>query len=79
MGLKRKLISRKFWALIAALVTAWLTAAGANAGAIESVIAIIGSLGACVAYIFAEASVDAARGSENNQDWEEINGENHLP
>ncbi|MPN47855.1 hypothetical protein SDC9_195459 [bioreactor metagenome] len=63
---KRKLSSRKFWALLAALVTASLTGIATDSQ-IAHIIAIITSIGACVAYMFAEAKVDAA----SKDAWEE--------
>lgn len=64
---KQKLSSRKFWALLAALVTASLTGIATDSQ-IAHVIAIISAIGTCVAYMFAEAKVDAARIDSN---WEE--------
>ncbi|ADO57408.1 hypothetical protein [Paenibacillus polymyxa] len=55
---KRKLSSRKFWALLAALITSLLTAFGANNDTVIQVIGVIGTLGAVIAYILAEAYVD---------------------
>ena len=57
---KQKLTSRKFWALIAALVTSVLTGL-ATESQIAHVVSIVSGIGACVAYMFAEAKVDAAR------------------
>jgi hypothetical protein len=59
MDWKRKLSSRKFWALIAAFITAVLVIFGASEGSIEKVAAIITSGGAVIAYILAEANIDA--------------------
>ena len=64
---KQKLTSRKFWALIAALVTAILSGL-ATENQIAHVISVISGIGACVAYMFAEAMVDAARLED---EWEE--------
>lgn len=64
---KQKLTSRKFWALIAALVTAILTGL-ASENQIAHVISVISGVGACVAYMFAEAKVDVAR---TEDEWEE--------
>jgi len=66
MTLKSKLASRKFWALIAALVTAALVARGASAGDVEHIVSVIGVFGAIVTYIAAEAAVDAS----NKKDYE---------
>lgn len=53
-----KLSSRKFWGLLAALITANLVLFGIDAGTIEKVSAIVMQFGAIVVYILAEASVD---------------------
>jgi hypothetical protein len=59
MDWKKKLSSRKFWALIAAFITAVLVIFGASQGSIEKVAAIITSGGAVIAYILAEGNIDA--------------------
>ena len=64
---KQKLTSRKFWALIAALVTSVLTGL-VTESQIAHVVSIVSGIGACVAYMFAEAKVDAARIEDT---WEE--------
>lgn len=55
---KRKLSSRKFWALLAALATSLLTASGAGESVTLQVTGVIGAVGACVAYILAEGYAD---------------------
>ncbi|MNI65701.1 hypothetical protein D3C73_1212180 [compost metagenome] len=55
-----KLSSRKFWALLAALATSALTAAGAGDNTVLHVTGVIGAVGACVAYMLAEGLSDAA-------------------
>lgn len=57
---KRKLSSRKFWALLAALATSILAAAGADDNVVLQVTGVIGAVGACVAYMLAEGLSDAA-------------------
>jgi hypothetical protein len=57
---KRKLSSRKFWALIAALAVAILQGIVSD-DIVTKVTSIITTAGACVAYMFAEASVDKSR------------------
>lgn len=57
----RKLASRKFWALVAALGTSVLVAVGAGEETVVQVTGVIGAVGAVIAYIFAEAYVDVAR------------------
>lgn len=59
MDWKKKLSSRKFWALIAAFITSVLIIFGASQGSIEKVTAIITSGGAVIAYILAEGNIDA--------------------
>ncbi|MCT2195207.1 hypothetical protein M3G15_08640 [Paenibacillus sp. p3-SID1389] len=56
---KRKLSSRKFWALLAALATSILTAAGAGESVTLQVTGVIGAVGACVAYMLSESYADA--------------------
>jgi hypothetical protein len=55
---RRKLSSRKFWALIAALVVSLLTTAHVPIGEIEHVAATIAAVGSCVAYMLAEGMAD---------------------
>jgi hypothetical protein len=57
---KRKLSSRKFWALLAALATAVLAGVVSD-NIVSQTTGIITAVGACVAYIFAEASIDKER------------------
>jgi hypothetical protein len=57
----RKLGSRKFWALLAALAVSVLGAVGADTGTVEHVAAIISAVGACVGYMLAEGMADSAR------------------
>ncbi|GAA0397954.1 hypothetical protein [Paenibacillus motobuensis] len=61
---KRKLSSRKFWALLAALATSIMTAAGAGDNTVVQVTGVIGAVGACVAYMLAEGLSDAANKDE---------------
>ncbi len=55
---KTKLSSRKFWALIAALATSILGAVGASENTTLQITGIITAVGACVAYMLAEAYAD---------------------
>lgn len=57
---KKKLSSRKFWAMVAALVLSVLTAFGIPQMTAEQVVVIISGIGALVAYMLAESSVDKA-------------------
>lgn len=61
---KRKLSSRKFWALLAALGTSVLTAVGAGESVTLQVTGVIGAVGACVAYILAEGMADGNSGNK---------------
>lgn len=54
----RKLSSRKFWALMAGLITSALVLAKVPENTIAQVTAVIGAFGSVVAYILAEAYVD---------------------
>ena len=58
MDWKKKLSSRKLWALIAAFVTSILIIFGASTGDIEKVAAIVMSGGAVISYILVEGSID---------------------
>ena len=59
----RKISSRKFWALIAALVTAFLVLMRMPEETITQVVAVIGAFASIAVYILAEASVDKAGAS----------------
>lgn len=61
---KRKLSSRKFWALVAAFVVAVMVAFGADAGTTERITGIISAAGACAVYMLAEGVADAANKEE---------------
>lgn len=69
---KQKLSSRKFWAMIAVIVTSILTLVNVGDDTVTKVAAVVTAFGAAIAYIFAEASVDKSR--TNNT--EEILDEN---
>ena len=56
---KRKLSSRKFWALLAALAVSILTGI-LPGGDITRIVSIISAVGACAIYMLAESTVDAA-------------------
>lgn len=58
---KRKLSSRKFWALLAAFATSVLAVSGAGENVTLQVTGVIGAVGACVAYILAEAATDVSK------------------
>lgn len=63
---KRKLASRKFWALVAAVATSVIVLAGAGEEIAVKITGVITTVGAVAVYILAEAHVDA-----NNQGEEE--------
>jgi len=66
---KRKLASRKFWALVAAMATSVIVLVGAGEEVAVKVTSLITAAGSVVAYIFAEAHVDAqGYGSEDESD-----------
>lgn len=63
---KQKLSSRKFWAMIAAIVTSVLTLVNVGDDTVTKVAAVVTAFGAAIAYIFAETSVDKKRLEEEN-------------
>lgn len=63
---KAKLASRKFWALVAGLVSSLLVAFNVSEGSIAQVTAIITAFGSVAVYIFAESSVDKAAVNADN-------------
>lgn len=63
---KSKLASRKFWALVAGLVSSLLVAFKVSEGSIAQVTAIITAFGSVAVYIFAEASVDKAAAGKDS-------------
>ncbi|WP_341323354.1 hypothetical protein NSQ62_07740 [Solibacillus sp. FSL H8-0523] len=65
---KRKLSSRKFWALIAGFVGSLLVVFNVSENEIAQIIGVITAFGTVAVYIFAEASVDKASIGENRDD-----------
>lgn len=65
---KEKLSSRKFWALIAALVLSVLVFFNVGENQIAQITSIITAFGSISVYIFAEASVDKARASSKTEE-----------
>ncbi|MDP4096874.1 hypothetical protein OIN60_08825 [Paenibacillus sp. P96] len=65
---KAKLSSRKFWALLAGLVTAVMTAAGASENTIAQTAAVIGAFALIAVYILAEAYVDGKAAGSSSTD-----------
>lgn len=67
---KRKLTSRKFWSLLAALAVAVLQGIVVD-DVVVRVTAIITAVGACIGYMFSEASVDKAWAGYEPKDEDE--------
>lgn len=63
---KRKLSSRKFWALLAALATSVLAIIGADENTTLQVTGVITAAGAVVAYILVEGAIDAGNGGSDD-------------
>lgn len=62
---KRKLSSRKFWSLLAALVIAIGVLFGMNATTQENITALVGAFGAIAVYMLAEAHTDASHANKD--------------
>lgn len=60
MNLKQKLSSRKFWAMVAGVVTGVATIFALNQSIVETVSGAIVALGSVVVYVIAEGRIDAA-------------------
>ena len=60
MDWKRKLSSRKFWLAIIAFVTSILVCFNVGQNVVAQVTSIITAFGSVVAYIIAEATIDAS-------------------
>jgi phosphate/sulfate permease len=57
----QKFTSRKFWAAVAAFVTALLVFFNVGTEDMERIVALIGAFGSLIAYTLAEGMVDKAR------------------
>ena len=57
---KRKLSSRKFWALLGGVVIAGFALFGGSPDTAERAVALLSAVGLCAVYILGEAKVDAA-------------------
>lgn len=68
---KEKLSSRKFWALIAALVLSVLVFFNVGENQIAQITSIITAFGSVAVYIFAEASIDKARANAQEENIED--------
>lgn len=69
--IKRKLSSRKFWALLAGFIGSLLVAFNVGENEIAQVTAVLTSFGSIAVYILAEASIDRAevgRGDRGGDD-----------
>lgn len=64
MNWKRKLGSRKFWALVAGVATSVLVLSGAGEDTAVKITGVIAAVGSVVVYILAEAHVDASQGGD---------------
>lgn len=65
---KRKLGSRKFWALVAAIATSVIVLVGAGEEVAVKITGLITSVGSAVVYILAEAHVDASHSETGDND-----------
>lgn len=65
---KKKLSSRKFWAMLAALVLSILTAFGVPSLTAEQVVVIITGIGAIAVYMLTEGAIDKAAVSEEEKE-----------
>jgi len=65
---KKKLASRKFWALVAAVATSVIVLVGAGEDVAVKITGVITTVGAVAVYILAEAHVDAS----SNQGEDEL-------
>ena len=64
----RKIASRKFWAMLAGLVSGLVMAFGGAANTAETIAGLIVAFGSIVVYMLAESSVDAANKPTNGAD-----------
>ncbi len=65
---KRKLSSRKFWALLAGLATSVMVLFNVSENTAAQVVAVIGAFGSVVVYILSEAYVDSRTTGNNSDD-----------
>lgn len=63
---KRKLSSRKFWALLAGLATSGLVMFNVSDNTAAQVVAVIGAFGSVAVYILSEAYVDGQAVGESS-------------
>lgn len=67
MNWKRKLGSRKFWALVAAFVVAVLVLFNVSESDLTKITALIVSGGAVITYILAEGNIDSKAVQKDNE------------
>lgn len=65
-ALLTKIASRKFWSLVAALVTSLLILFNLDENTTAQIVAAVGAFGSIIVYIFAEAYVDAKAVAESH-------------
>jgi len=68
---RRKLSSRKFWALLAGLATSGMVLFNVSDNTAAQVVAVIGAFGSVVAYMLAEAYVDGQAVGDSSDDAED--------
>lgn len=56
-----KITSRKFWAMVASMVSSYMIYKGADAGTIESITSTIGMIGSAIIYMLVEGNVDSKK------------------
>lgn len=66
-----KFTSRKFWAMIAAIVVSVLTMLNYSEDSLVQVTSLITTVGAAVAYIIGESSVDKSHKKEDSNEQKE--------
>lgn len=64
----KKLTSRKFWAMIAAVVVSVLAMLNYSEDSLVQVTSLITSVGAVITYIIGESSVDKSKKNEDDSD-----------
>lgn len=69
---KRKLSSRKFWALLAGLATSGMVLFNVSENTAAQVAAVIGAFGSVVVYILSEAYVDSRATGNSSDDTEDV-------
>lgn len=68
---KRKLSSRKFWAMVGGFIAAVMAFLGASEAVSTQITAIISAAGVIIAYILAEGFTDAAHSDGEGHDGEQ--------